>query len=310
MPIMYDIEVVKGGNKYRVSDNPFTHQNIEVTGYDVQGAGYNREFNSVERLNGRFLNATMEEMKTVTMRLRYSVSRVAHVAHLRSELQKLFSGSFFLRELSASDNTIEFLGFNDPDKKFELEYSDGRQLKVGLVSPISLDSTQTSGDIELEFETIELPYFESIAYNTALSTNPNMECWALADDVAWNENDDYRKNKFYNIQDGYYYYLGDVTIEQFNQDYSVEIVLGKDTKDFTFYIGNHDMMRISGLNMKAGDKIKYDGLQTFKNGISVDATSSGTHTSGAQPVIEPGSNNFHFNQEVQSIYFKNKLYFR
>lgn len=307
---MYDIEVVKGGNKYRVSDNPFTHQNIEVTGYDVQGAGYNREFNSVERLNGRFLNATMEEMKTVTMRLRYSVSRVAHVAHLRSELQKLFSGSFFLRELSASDNKIEFLGFNDPDKKFELEYSDGRQLKVGLVSPISLDSTQTSGDIELEFETIELPYFESIAYNTALSTNPNMEYWALADAVAWNENDDYRKNKFYNIQDGYYFYLGDVTIDQFNQNCTIEIVLGKDTKDFTFYIGNHDMMRISGLNMKAGDKIKYDGLQTFKNGISIDATAAGTHTSGAQPVLEPGANNFHFNQEVQSIYFKHKLYFR
>lgn len=310
MPIIHDIEVVKDGRKYRVSDNPFTLKQLEVTGYDVQGAGYNREFNITERLNGRFLNASMEEKKVVNMTLRYTVSRPAHATHLRSEIQKLFSGQFYLRELSASDNVIEFLNFNDPDKEFELDYSDGRQIYVGLTTGISLDSTQTTGSIELEFETLELPYFESIAYNTELSTNPNMEFWALADDVAWNENDIYRKNKFYNIQDGYYYYLGDVTIDQFNQDYMVEIVLGKATNDFTFYIGNHDLMRISGLNLKAGDKIKYDGLQTYRNGISIDATSSGTHTTGAQPVIEPGANNFHFNQEVQSIYFKHKLYYR
>lgn len=310
MPITYDIEVVKNNNKYRVSDNPFTLNDVIVTSFDVQGAGYNREFNTVERLNGRFLNATTEEKKVINMKLRYSVSRPSYVSHLKSEIQNLFSGQFYLRELSSSDNTIEFLGFNDPDKTFELDYTDGRQIFVGLTNAISFDSTQTSGEIELEFETIDLPYFESIAYNTELSSNPNMEFWGLEDDVAWNENDDYRKNKFYNIQDGYYYYLGDVTIDQFNQNYYVEIVLGKDTKDFTFYIGNHDLMRITGLNLKAGDKIKYNGLQTFKNGISIDSTSAGTHTSGAQPVLEPGANNFHFNQEVQSIYFKHKLYFR
>ncbi len=310
MPITYDIEVVKNNKKYRVSDNPFTLNDVIVTSFDVQGAGYNREFNTVERLNGRFLNATTEEKKVINMKLRYSVSRPSYVSHLKSEIQNLFSGQFYLRELSSSDNTIEFLGFNDLDKTFELDYTDGRQIFVGLTNAISFDSTQTSGEIELEFETIDLPYFESIAYNTELSTNPNMELWGLEDDVAWNEDDDYRKNKFYNVQDGYYYYLGDVTIDQFNQNYYIEIVLGKDTEDFTFYIGNHDLMRITGLKLKAGDKIKYNGLQTFRNGISIDSSSVGTHTTGAQPVLEPGANNFHFNQEVQSIYFKHKLYFR
>ena len=44
-----------------------------------------------------------------------------------------------------------------------MDYTDGRQIYVGLSDAISFDSTQTSGDIELTFETLELPYFESIA---------------------------------------------------------------------------------------------------------------------------------------------------
>lgn len=69
--------------------------------------------------------------------------------------------------------------FEPLEQEFELDYVDGRQLFVGLVSEVSFDTTKTSGEITLTFETTELPFFESIGYSTDLESDNDLEKWSV-----------------------------------------------------------------------------------------------------------------------------------
>ena len=308
MLIAHDIEVMKGKEKYLVSDNPITYQGLKVIGYDVEGAGYERDYSAIDSLNGRFLTCTREEKKKATLTLRYDVQTIAQASQLKSRVQHLFSGELFLRELAANDNTIPFLQMDDEDYEFELDYVDGRQLFVGLTSNVSFDTTKTQGTFTLDFETLELPYFESIYYSTEIEKQFTDEELDMFIDFPIYSEDKRKVATFKNTTDDFLYYFGDVPIDQFNQDMVVEITLGQDTKDFTFDSGvKSELMRIRNINLKAGDKIKYDGLQTYRNGMPINEKK---HVSGNQPSLQPGYNHFHFNQKVQKVVFKYKLYWR
>lgn len=304
MFITHDVEIVKN-NKYRISDNSVTGTDLVVASFDVEGAEYERTFDSVDRVNGRFLTATREDHKTVKMTLQYNVEKPAYAAYLKSKIQALFSGSFYMRELATNDNTIPYISLGQANHSFELDYVDGRQIKVVLTSPISFDTTQTAGTIDLEFETIGSPYFESISYSTELEKDPNLYYWDIGTKIGFDKEDIYRKCTFENVMDGWMYYAGDVTINQFTQDFTTTITLGEDTSLFRFYISDSDLIEIKGIKLKKGDKIVFDGMRTYKNGMSIDE-----YAFGPQPMIRPGSNNFHFNQTVSKVVYKYKLYFR
>lgn len=305
MFITHDIEVAREDGSYRISDNPFTNNDLVVASYNVEGAEIERQFDTVDRISGRFLNTSRETYKTVKMTLRYSVDKPAYASHLKSSLQSLLNGSIYLREMATSDNTIPFLNIGDRDYDFNLDYVDGRQLKVVLTSPISFDTTQTTGLIELEFETVGLPWFESIAYSTELEKDPNLDFWDIDTELSFNEDDLYRKCTFEGVQDEWVYYRGEVPINQFTQSFTTEITLGEDASKFTFYISDSDLMEIKDLKLKKGDKIKFDGIRTYRNNIPIDEKAY-----GPQPMLKPGANNFHFSQTVEKVVFKYKLYFR
>ncbi|MDW3871252.1 phage tail family protein [Staphylococcus saprophyticus] len=304
MLISHDVEIVKN-NKYRISDNSFTGTDLVVASFNVEGAEYERDFETIDRINGRFLNSSREDHKTVKMTLRYNVDKPAYAALLKSRMQSLLSGSFYMRELATNDNTIPYISLGQANHSFDLEYVDGRQIKVVLTSPISFDTTQTAGLIDLEFETIGSPYFESIAYSTELENDPNLNYWDVGEELGFDKEDVYRKCTFENLMDGWLYYAGDVTINQFTQDFTTTITLGENSSLFRFYISDSDLMEIKGLKLKKGDKIVFDGMRTYRNGKSIDE-----YAFGPQPMIRPGGNNFHFNQVVAKVVYKYKLYFR
>ncbi|WP_294582948.1 phage tail domain-containing protein [uncultured Staphylococcus sp.] len=310
--ITHDIEIVKGKNKYLISDNPFTYNDLTVVSYDVQGADYKRTFQTLERVNGRFLSGVSEDKKKVSLRLRYSTDRPAFAAQLKTRLQALLAGDFYIRELATNDPTIEFEQIGTSKmQEFELDYVDGNQLHVGLVSGVNFDTTQIAGEFTLDFETIDLPYFESIGYSTDLASSPNLNLWGAGQSIVMTETDWRRRYVFNNVRSDKVYYWGDVPLNQFNQNAIVEIVLGKDvsadSKDgFTFYLEHSDIMKIKGLNLKAGDVIKFDGLHVYRNGLTIDEYNEFLE----QPVLMPGENIFNLNQNVQKITFKHKMYFR
>ena len=181
--ILHDVEVYKDKQHYYISDNPFTKQMLRVVSYDVKGAGYDRSFSNIDRVNGRFHNSTTELKKTVEMKLRFNVQKIEHASFLKARLQELLRGQYYLRELAASETEIKFENIFEPkNQQPTLEYVDGRQIYVGLVNEISFDTTQISGEIDLEFETIELPYFESIGYSTDLEKETNnINKWGAID---------------------------------------------------------------------------------------------------------------------------------
>lgn len=304
--IAHDIEIRKDKEKYRLSDNIYTNKALRLVSYDVQGAGYIRDFSNIDNVNGRFYNATNEEKKVITMVVRYEVEQIAHVSHLKTRLQALLHGHYYLRELATNDVVIKFENIFEKTKNdFQLEYVDGKQIYVGLVNEISIPSQQTSGEFTLEFETIELPYFESIDYNT---NSKNLD---IADSFMFDENDKTRKHTFYNVKVDDVYYHGTVAIDQFNQDSIVECVLGenvskKDKQGFNFYMSNSDVMRIADIELKAGDVIKFDGKNTYKNGLNIDKYNKTLE----QPVLVPGWNRFHSTKTLQKITFKHKNYYR
>ncbi|MGY0413600.1 phage tail protein [Staphylococcus sp. mip270_02] len=308
MFIAHDVEINKNDELYRVSDNPITGQKLEVVEFDVQGSEKELDFNEIERINGRFLNSSVERYKKATMVVRYSVSKIAYASHLKNSIQNLFSGQFYLREMAANDIEIPFQTMLDPTHEFELNYVDGKQLLVALVSSISFDTTKTEGLITLEFETVELPYYESIGYSTDLESGNDLDLWGMTSNMTFISNSDQRKFTFYNTENDFVYYAGDVPINQFNQKFIVEITIGENTNHFTFDTGyKSEMMTVKNIDLKEGDIIKYDGIQTYKNGIPINGKKYGT---GNQPSLVPGYNQFHFNQVVNKVVFKFKMYYR
>lgn len=306
MFIAYDIEISKNGQQYRVSDNPFTGKKLEVLEYDAMGLEKEFDFNATDRINGRFLNSRIERLRKVTMTVRYSVSKIAYASYLKNSIQNLFSGQFYLREMAVNDNEIPFQTMFDPIHEFELDYVSGKQLFVALVSSVSFDTTKTEGTILLEFETIELPYYESIGYSTDLEKDNDIGLWGMNNDMSFFKDSDKRKFTFHNTSNDFVYYAGDVPINQFNQKFTVEITIGENTKHFTFDTGyNSEMMTIKNIDLKIGDVIKYDGIQTYKNGTPINGKKYGT---GNQPSLIPGYNQFHFNQIVNKVIFKFKIY--
>ncbi|MCD8851633.1 phage tail domain-containing protein [Staphylococcus xylosus] len=308
MFIAHDVEINKNGELYRVRDNPITGQKLEVVEFDVQGSEKELDFNEIERINGRFLNSSVERYKKATMVVRYSVSKIAYASHLKNSIQNLFSGQFYLREMAANDIEIPFQTMLDPTHEFELNYVDGKQLLVTLVSNVSFDTTKTDGIITLEFETVELPYYESIGYSTDLESGNNLDLWGMTSNMTFISNRDQRKFTFYNTDNDFVYYAGDIPINQFNQKLTVEIIIGENTNHFTFDTGyKSEMMTIKNIDLKEGDVIKFDGIQTYKNGIPINGKKYGT---GNQPSLIPGYNQFHFNQVVNKVVFKFKMYYR
>ncbi|HCV8659490.1 TPA: phage tail family protein, partial [Staphylococcus aureus] len=219
-----------------------------------------------------------------------------------------------LRELATPDNSIKYEHILDipKDKQaFELDYVDGRQLFVGLVSEVSFDTTQTSGEFSLSFETTELPYFESVGYSTDLESNNDPEKWSVPDRLPTNEGDKRRQMTFYNTNSGEVYYNGDVPLTQFNQFNVVEIELAEDVKandkeGFTFYTDKGNISVIKEVDLKAGDKIIFDGKHTYRGYLNIDSFNKTLE----QPVLYPGWNRFKSNKVMKQITFRHKLYFR
>ncbi|HFL6393162.1 TPA: phage tail protein [Staphylococcus aureus] len=310
--IAHDVEIVKNGVKYRVSDNPLTYNHLRVIDYNVIGAGYERDYSVIDGIDGRFHNYAKEERKKVELRLRYEVPKIAYASHLKSDVQTLFYGRFYLRELATPDNTIKFESIFEPlNQEFELDYVDGRQLLVGLVSEVSFDTTQTSGEFTLTFETTELPFFESIGYSTDLESDNDSEKWSVPDRLPTNEHDKRRQMTFYNTNSGDVYYNGDVPLTQFNQFNVVEIELAEDVKaddkeGFTFYTDKGNISVIKDVDLKAGDKIIFDGKHTYRGRLNIDFANKNLE----QPVLYPGWNRFKSNKVMKKITFTHKLYYR
>lgn len=303
--IYRDIEVVKGSDTFKLSDNPITYNRLKVKSYNVSDIDREYQYETIDRLNGRFNTGLNETSRIAILTVEYEVEKLAHAVHLRNQIANLFKGKFYIRDLVPADVKIPFQTFGQPDFEFPLNYASGMQLELQLSHIGEYDTNQITGEIEITFETSENPYYESIGRSLHLEKKDSPFLWSSDMGIEIPLDSEKRQFTFTNTSVGDVYYHGTQPINQFTFDRVVTIVLGKDTKKFSWNLEHSEVMTIEGLNLKAGDVIKFDGLQTFRNGVSID-----DYTRMSQPFFDYGFNRFTIDQKVRKITFDMKFYYK
>lgn len=298
-----DLEIIRGNTKYKVSDNEITDTALEVVSFNVDGIKRETQFNSIDRLAGRFKTGYNEMYRSARAVIRYNVKSLSNAVYLKNKVARLFDGEFYVRELKATQTKIPFQKFGDPIHEFDVSYISGKQLKLSMINEINYDTNQTFGDFELEFETIDIPYYESIGTSIDLQNNNQNNLWSTDMNIDLTDTKS-RKCTFENVSNGHIFYFGDTAHNQFNMECEITMVLGSSTKALTWHTSNSKQIRIEDVSMKEGDVVKYDGIQVFLNNIPINEK-----WNLERPVFNFGYNEFVFSQTLKKIEFKLKYYY-
>lgn len=316
-----DIEIKKkDGQRHTLNDFGF-----KVTNVTVESIEKETDYEKKENTSGRILLSSQYRKRTITVDCYVVSTKLNDNSRLRDEFYSLTNSNepIHIRELRRTvplnyrfvqpteDDYQEIDEYNvlvfNHEPFNDNHYVNGRQYQVMCSDVVVPEENGRKINFSIKFETVELPFAESIGTSLELEKRPDRELWSNDMLIPFDEEDARRKYSFTNVYNNSVYYHGNVPNDQFNLFKKVTIVLGKNVKAteiFKFTLGNSDVMTIEGANLKKGDKIVYDGVQTFRNGIPINDLAS-----NAQPKFYPGWNNFEFNQQVKSVTFDLKFYY-
>lgn len=316
-----DIEIKKkNGQRHTLNDFGF-----KVTNVTVESIEKETDYEKKENTSGRILLSSQYRKRTITVDCYVVSTKLNDNSRLRDEFYSLTNSNepIHIRELRRTvplnyrfvqpteDDYQEIDEYNvlvfNHEPFNDNHYVNGRQYQVMCSDVVVPEENGRKINFSIKFETVELPFAESIGTSLELEKRPDRELWSNDMLIPFDEEDARRKYTFTNVYNNSVYYHGNVPNDQFNLFKKVTVVLGKNVKAteiFKFTLGNSDVMTIEGANLKKGDKIVYDGVQTFRNGIPINDLAS-----NAQPKFYPGWNNFEFNQQVKSVTFDLKFYY-
>lgn len=316
-----DIEIKKkDGQRHTLNDFGF-----KVTNVTVESIEKETDYEKKENTSGRILLSSQYRKRTITVDCYVVSTKLNDNSRLRDEFYSLTNSNepIHIRELRRTvplnyrfvqpteDDYQEIDEYNvlvfNHEPFNDNHYVNGRQYQVMCSDVVVPEENGRKINFSIKFETVELPFAESIGTSLELEKRPDRELWSNDMLIPFDEEDARRKYSFTNVYNNSVYYHGNVPNDQFNLFKKVTVVLGKNVKAteiFKFTLGNSDVMTIEGANLKKGDKIVYDGVQTFRNGIPINDLAS-----NAQPKFYPGWNNFEFNQQVKSVTFDLKFYY-
>ncbi|MDU6763578.1 MAG: phage tail family protein [Staphylococcus sp.] len=316
-----DIEIKKkDGQRHTLNDFGF-----KVTNVTVESIEKETDYEKKENTSGRILLSSQYRKRTITVDCYVVSTKLNDNSRLRDEFYSLTNSNepIHIRELRRTvplnyrfvqpteDDYQEIDEYNvlvfNHEPFNDNHYVNGRQYQVMCSDVVVPEENGRKINFSIKFETVELPFAESIGTSLELEKRPDRELWSNDMLIPFDEEDARRRYSFTNIYNNSVYYHGNVPNDQFNLFKKVTVVLGKNVKAteiFKFTLGNSDVMTIEGANLKKGDKIVYDGVQTFRNGIPINDLAS-----NAQPKFYPGWNNFEFNQQVKSVTFDLKFYY-
>ena len=160
-----DVEINKNGQNYLVSNNSITGTSLEVLSFMSSGIKKRSGSGTSEGRPGRINYYSEDEYRTITMTVEATAEDMQDIAHLRDAVNELFDGEMFIREKRIKDIKIEYERPGERTGELQLEapeYVNGKQIKVAKVNSIEIDDTTLKSVFMVEFETTDLPYFESI----------------------------------------------------------------------------------------------------------------------------------------------------
>lgn len=159
-----DVEIVKkDGSKYRLSDfgvvYDFVVGSISMESYVDR---------STEGRHGGIDYGADYSSRIITVPMKFKHNTMHDYAHLRDHLYGILtdSDSYYIRELRRPKRLeYEFIDFGGEAKRksqTENRYVNGKQYLVRMVNELTPEQLFNGGEIDIEFETTELPFAETI----------------------------------------------------------------------------------------------------------------------------------------------------
>ena len=114
---------------------------------------------------GRINYHSEDEYRTVSLTVQATAEDIHDITHLRDAVNELFDGELMLREMRIKSVEVEYESPGQRTGGLQLkspEYVNGKQIKVTVVNSPEIDDTTLVSTFTVEFETTELPYFETI----------------------------------------------------------------------------------------------------------------------------------------------------
>src|SRR5699024_9490645 len=163
---------------------------------------------------GRTNYLSEDEYRTITLLVQSTAYDMQDVVHLRDTINELFDGELMLREMriKSVDVVYESPGQRTGELQLEaLEYVNGMKIMVDMVNSPEIDDTALVSTFTVEFETMELPYFETI-YTTLELNDTGFD--ATAEKYGLVDNIDDEKVKYRFTENNFTVYnAGNVTVE-------------------------------------------------------------------------------------------------
>ena len=148
-----------------MSDNELTGTSLEVLSFMASGIKKRTGSEYSDGRPGRINYHSEDEYRTVTLTVQATAYDMQDVAHLRDSINELFDGELMLREMRIKSVEVEYESMGQRTGELQLEnpeYVNGKQIKVAMVNSPEIDDTTLVSTFTVEFETTELPYFETI----------------------------------------------------------------------------------------------------------------------------------------------------
>ena len=163
---------------------------------------------------GRINYHSEDEYRTVTLTVQATAEDMHDITHLRDAVNELFDGELMLREMRIKSVEVEYESMGQRTGELQLEapeYVNGKQIKVAMVNSPEIDDTTLVSTFTVEFETTELPYFETIYTTLELHDSgysATAEKYGLVDNI------DVEKVKYRFTENNFTVYnAGNVTVE-------------------------------------------------------------------------------------------------
>lgn len=285
-----DLMIVKDNEEFLISNNRLTGDALSVSSFIVGSIIQNQRFEYGDGMNRRVDYGFDDEYRKAKLVVEAKTKYGYDIASLRDAINELFYGTYYIREMRLtydSDKPVKYesIGKTTGDMNLgEPRLVGGKQLKVRNVSEIVQSVDDLWFEFEVEFETVELPYWET-SYTTqdlqSTGYSAIAEKYGLVDGV----NVDYPTYTFttneFTVWNG-----GNLTVDPRNMMLNIKLYYADGTGSITnkttgeTFICNNDIngnhLTISGVKaLKASINIlrdtnrKYISLVPGKNEIEI-----------------------------------------
>lgn len=291
--------------------------NIKVTDFMVESIEMKDSYSEIDGMHGRYYDGSTYVKRKIYVpsffiaknNMDYSIQRDLLYRLVQNtepfyirEMRKPFNNNYEFKDTVAKDyQVIDDNGYPIIDG-FVDDFVSAKQYLVKLSNVIKPTQKNFKGNVELEFETVELPFSESIGTSLQLQKKKFDSLFSTDMNIDY---EDKAKHTFTfnNVNSGRIFYYGSAPITQRNMYSVVSIVIGKKTSKFAWSLSKSNSMTIEGIQLNPGDLIVYNGTMITKNGVPIIE-----NVNLEFPKFSYGFNKFQINQTVRKIEFDMKFY--